>query len=147
MKFLRYLLSSCIICLVLMMSIEASSDPQYVYEYNIPEVTVSFSSNNGFSEQKRQVIANNIAGLQNENVESESTRNIICSIFGHDLSSGEVISIKHKVSHRDPRCLLEIYDVVSCSRCDYLEQNLISSRHISCHPEELPLPENTNPTE
>ena len=147
MKIFRAIISFIIITMFVTLTIFASETQNYVFEYEIPEITVSFDEGTVFSEEERQEIADSFAGIISDLESLNAPNNIICSIFGHNLSTGEVSVLRHKVTHRAPRCRLEIYDVTACSRCDYTEQVLVTSSYIFCCPEELPLPENTNPTE
>lgn len=58
--------------------------------------------------------------------------NIICDIFGHNYTTETVITITHNVRETQPTCLEETYDVSVCSRCNYVESNLISQIYIYC---------------
>ena len=146
MRVLLITVIAFILSLSLVSTILAQEIKGYTYEFDNPERTIVFSSEDAFTQEKMNVIAESFVSVNNAEGQNNS-RNIICSIIGHNLSTSEVLVITHKVSHYDPRCRLDVYDVTGCSRCDYTEQVLISSGRISCHPEELPLPENTNPTE
>ena len=147
MKIIKRFMGIILCCLVLTITVNASEIGQNTYEFIEPEMTVQFSSDTEFSEQKKYEIACSFAGVCNSHIPGDSINNIICSLFGHNLSTSMISVTTHKVHIRDPRCQLDIYDVTGCSRCDYIEQVLVSSGRISCHPEELPLPEGTNPTE
>ena len=141
MKIICKILSVVLLFVSLSQALLVSSTNGDVYEFTNPDITVTFDSSGVFTEQKKEEIAYSFAGfIPNDNGE-KSTNNIICSIFGHDLSSGTVTVVQHKVYIRSPRCVLSIYDVTGCSRCDYIEQVLVGSSRIICHPEELPLPE------
>ena len=143
-------LTLCILCVAmfLMLTVSASNTEQLIYEYTNPEMTIIFDSECNFSETKMNSIADSFAGIHiYENGTPDSINNIICSLIGHNLTTGQVNVITHKVSIWNPRCRLDIYDVTACSRCDYTEEVLVSSRRFSCCPENLPLPEGTNPTE
>ena len=149
-KSVEIVLSIIMVCLFMVITISASEPNRYVFDYNDDNdicVTVSFDLDCTFSELKKQEIADSFGTAQN-NTKPDSPKNIICSIFGHDLSTSAVSVIQHRVTIWNPRCLLSIYDVTGCSKCDYIEQVLVGSpMHITCCPENLPLPEGTNPTE
>ena len=147
MKAIRVIYGIILLSIFLMLSISASNTQQLVFEYGHPEATVIFDDTSFFSEQKKQEIADSLIGMQLVDDEHLSQENIICSLFGHNLSTSAVSVITHRVSIWNPRCRLDIYDVTGCSRCNYTEEVLVSSGRILCHPEELPLPESTNPTE
>ena len=70
------------------------------------------------------------------NSNTASPDNIICTIFGHDLSTTTVTVTHHKVEQHHPRCLMELYHVTACSRCNYTDAELQSSFHILCCPED-----------
>lgn len=148
MRIIKKLVVVLVICVLLTISVFATqTDQQKVFEYVDPETTVVFEDETDFTEAQMQKMADSLVGIHNSDDEESSPRNLICTIIGHDLSSGRVSVTKHKVTIWNPRCLVSIYDVTACSRCDYAETVLISSFHIFCCPENLPLPENTNPTE
>ena len=64
--------------------------------------------------------------------EEASTYGITCTLLGHDLETSSIISISHKARATDPRCIRRIYDVSTCTRCDYSTQKLLSTQYISC---------------
>ena len=147
MKIVKVIIGTILLCICMVISIYASSSEQYVFEYIKPELTVVFNRDTQFTESKMQYIADSFAGIHICDNSIDSKNNIICSLLGHNLSTGQVNVITHRVTIWNPRCRLDVYDVTGCSRCDYTEQVLVTSRHISCHPEELPLPESTDPAE
>ncbi len=61
-----------------------------------------------------------------------ATYGLLCTLFGHKLETSTVAAIVHKVSATSPRCRREIYDVETCSRCDYTKSTMISSSYIVC---------------
>ena len=148
MKAIKFLLGVLFACTFISLSVYAGSTDLNIIEFHNPDVTVSFEDESTFTDNQRLTIAASLAGINmNSGGNIASPNNIICSLFGHDLTSGQVNVIRHKVTIWSPRCKLEVYDVTACLRCDYSEQTLVTSSFIFCHPEELPLPEGTNPTE
>lgn len=64
--------------------------------------------------------------------EQQGTRGILCTLFGHKLETGTTKTITHKVRATSPRCLEQTYEYEICTRCDYSNYTLISSRYIVC---------------
>ena len=150
MKLYFKLVALCIICMLTMVITSASEIDEFVFEYDIPLATVEFDNACEMSMLQKQSVADQIVGVASFgpiNYNVDQVNNIICSLFGHDLAYSTVTVTHHKVRIYDPRCLKELYDVTYCTRCDYTVENFVGSGYISCHPEELPLPEGTNPTE
>ena len=44
--------------------------------------------------------------------------------------------IKHKALSVAPRCADQLYEVVTCTRCDYMDATLVSQLFIYCCPED-----------
>lgn len=128
-----------IISSVLTLSIFADGINPLVYQYYHPEVTVEFEETLNISAERQQIIADNIAGITSSAMSDPamaSPDNIICTIFGHDLSTSTVTATHHKVHVHEPRCLMELYHVTACSRCNYTDAELIGSAFICCCPED-----------
>jgi len=110
-----------------------------IYHYHDPEVTVEFAEALNITEERQQQIADDIAGISSSSLSGStpvSLDNIICTIFGHDLSTTTVTATHHKVHVYNPRCLVEIYHVTACSRCNYTDPQLMGSGFICCCPED-----------
>lgn len=116
----------------------ANSPQSNIYEYEYPEITVAFADGNDLSEEKKQIIADEMAGIFHvEEIGTENADNIICSLFGHSTSTTFVTVTHHKAYIHVPRCRVEYYDVTTCSRCDYNEKVLLGYEAIFCCPEDL----------
>lgn len=110
-----------------------------VYQYHNPEVTVEFAEPLSVSSDRQQQIADEIAGVNSSYISGSNTvspDSIICTLFGHNLSTSTVTATHHKVLPHNPRCLVEIYHVTACSRCNYTDSELVSSVFIVCCPED-----------
>jgi len=124
---------------VFALTIFADEFDTLVYQYHDPEVTVEFAEALNITAERQRQIADNIAGI---NYSSSSIPaptlpdNIICTLFGHDLSTTTVTATHHKVHVYNPRCLVEIYHVTACSRCNYTDSELITSVYVFCCPED-----------
>jgi len=137
MKTIKVLFFSALMCLFTL-SIYADELNLLVYQYYNPDITVEFTDSLNVSAERQQQIADEIAGIDSSFISGSNTaspENIICTLFGHNLSETTVTATHHKVHVHEPRCLVEIYDVTACSRCDYTEAELVGSVFICCCPE------------
>ena len=131
------LLTLCLLISTLTVTIFADENNPLVYQYYDPEITVEFAESLNVSSERQQQIADKIAYIDSSFIpgpESDSLNNIICTLFGHDLSTTTVTATHHKVHVYNPRCLLEIYYVSACSRCNYTNAELAGSAYIVCCP-------------
>jgi len=139
MKLAKYIFSF-VIAYLMVMSVAAFEVNQITYQYQNPDITVTFLDPLNISSDRQQEIADFIAGVETDtllNLGSTSPNNIICTIFGHDMSPEvTVTATHHKVDKYNPRCLMEIYHVTYCKRCDYTVQNLENDFYIVCCPED-----------
>jgi len=124
---------------VLTLAVFADGINPLVYEYHNPDITVEFSEPLNVTVERQQQIADNIAGVGPSFIpgsNNELPENIICSLFGHDLSTTTVTATHHKVLVHSPRCLVKMYYVTACSRCDYSNVEEAGSFFIVCCPED-----------
>lgn len=89
---------------------------------------VIFASDSAFTEFQKQNIINHFTGTDDHAV---SVQGILC-LFGHNLTTGSCQYVTHRYYASVPRCLQEIYDVSTCSRCDYTSSTFVSSTRIGC---------------
>ena len=59
-----------------------------------------------------------------------------CWLIGHDKVKDTVIVTEHKVEEKHPRCIKRIYDIETCTACDYIKETLTSETYIVCCPED-----------
>lgn len=138
MKILKTI-TAFILASALTLTIFADGINPLIYQYIDPEITVEFADALNISPERQQQIADEIAGINTSSVSafpSVSPNNIICTLFGHDLSTTTVTATHHKVHVHEPRCLVEIYHVTACSRCNYTDPQLVGSGFICCCPED-----------
>lgn len=57
---------------------------------------------------------------------------ILCDLLGHKLETTSTTTVTHKARATAPRCLQKTFLVETCTRCDYTNSTLTSSRYISC---------------
>lgn len=140
MKKAKIIILLCFLILFSNYALAGSSGPT-VYQYDIPEVTVVFPSSVEIPINIQNRIADELAGIGISSSlpckSGENPDNILCTLFGHKFSSPvSVTATHHKVRQYDPRCILELYHVLYCTRCDYTESQLVASSYISCCPED-----------
>lgn len=124
----------------LVLSVYADNLNPLVYQYYDPEVTVEFSEPLQVSPERQQNIADEIAGVSSNTITDPNAtdpENIICTLFGHNLEGPvTVTATHHKAKKYAPRCLMEVYHVTYCTRCDYGETELYNDFYIFCCPED-----------
>ena len=105
----------------------ATEDAEFEVIFSNNEITISVEK--GTSEEQKEAIIAHFTGADSSTAE---TRGILCTLFGHKLETTTSKNITHKVNATAPRCLMEVYDVSTCSRCNYTSQTLTSSTYINC---------------
>ena len=131
MKNVKILLCSIIFIFTCSLIAYANNDDVYIYEYPEFNLSIEFPADTTLSSTTRQMIADSIA----YDIPLSQTYSW-CWLLGHDTTTKTISAIYHKRSEYDPRCQVELYDVTSCSNCDYVSPVLISSSYISCCPPE-----------
>ena len=124
-------LITVILCAILAIHTAAMTTDSSTYEYKTSEshVTVAFSEDSSFSEEKKQAIADSLV-----NGTGVVTPQSLCWLTGHDYKTESVSLIQHKVYAKSPRCKRSIYSVKTCTKCDYIDETLISEMLIACCP-------------
>lgn len=100
------------------------------YDYNNKTIIFNDAS---FDENQQ----NNIAGMLTNKTTAQAAASgigFICFIFGHDMETGYVTAITHRVSSTSPRCLKETFEIKVCKRCGYFEAELVGRCYIDCCP-------------
>ena len=111
------------------MNICAETKSIYIFDYEKEQITVKIESS--LSEENcKKMTERIVCGKDGKETSTIS----FCWLFGHDLSSSSVAVIKHKVRSTLPRCIKEYHLVTICSKCDYMEDRIISLNYIDCHP-------------
>lgn len=98
------------------------------------DISIEFPADTQLSIEEQEVIADKI--VNGTSGDDAAAYNIICTLFGHDLSTEYVHATQHKVNELSPRCLRKTYEVELCSRCDYNTVELVSGVYLACCPEE-----------
>ncbi len=122
-----------ILCLVFIINTTAYSSAIGVYEYETENsnIVVTFSEDSMLNTEQQQLIADKLvygdSGIQTY---------AWCWLTGHSLVHDAVSVVTHKKKATSPRCYREMYNVTSCEKCDYMEQELLGTTYIVCCPEE-----------
>ena len=113
---------------------------QTIMVFYYPDKEITVENPNGLDYETMKFIADSIAYGDSPQLENPShvalPANILCTLFGHDLTTSYVSEVTHNVYTTSPKCVKKTYEVVTCTRssCDYFEKTLISSKRIStCH--------------
>lgn len=132
-KIISVILASCFVFLLSPFASAASIDDTNVFYYEDSEIIIEGEHLN-YDEMKR--IADYISGdlsIENNTADSSSVYGLMCTLFGHNIEKSTAKEISHNVYSTAPKCLEKTYEVKTCSRCDYIEKTLISSKRINCH--------------
>lgn len=105
---------------------------------NNMEITVDIDGAADFTDEKIEKIKNDVLAyhIYGNRLENVSTYGVKCALLGHDKQTNRVRVVEHKVAKTEPRCKEVIYNVITCSRCDYEEMERVGYRYICCCPED-----------
>ncbi len=126
-KIVSMLMAICLVCALSCVAGAANVNSNIFY-YGDKEIIVEGQD---LSYEEMKEIADYIAGENNNG--GISAKGLTCSLFGHNISESTVKEITHNVYSTAPKCVKKTYKVRSCSRCDYIEKELISSVRVNCH--------------
>lgn len=126
-KIIAFIMAVVSVLSVMSFSAYANDTAEETVIVTVEETDFIFNSNT--SEEFRSKF---IADYINPVDDGAGTYGLTCTLFGHNLESSVVTTVTHKKSATDPRCLQEKYIVETCSRCDYTNRTLVSSKYISC---------------
>lgn len=116
----------------------ASAEQATTFYYdNGKEITVI---NESLTYEEKKMIADYIAYGITPNDSLSTGEDIqtplLCTLFGHNLTTTYVREITHNVYTESPKCVRNEYECVYCTRssCDYIVNTLITSVRIAtCH--------------
>lgn len=107
-----------------------TSDQTYNRDIEVRVEDADGLSESEISRVKNGVIAVYLSGkVASDGI---STSNLTCTLFGHDKQTRTASLIEHQVNKKAPRCKQVYYKVITCSRCDYMDTETISSSYIYC---------------
>ena len=117
------------LCAILAINCSAISTGEGSYDYIIEDtqITVEFASDSALSAEKQQQIADHMVYG-----DDGASTYAWCWLTGHDYVTESVTVIEHKVYTASPRCIRKNYSVETCSKCDHLEETLVSQERIVC---------------
>jgi len=123
----KIVISLLLICTLLCTGIYCSADSNH----NTGDITVIYQENSVWTENQKELFLSLVSSEQLEH----TPYSLLC-LFGHD----EVIEYPHIIKHKalsvEPRCANQLYEVVTCTRCDYMDATLVSNLFIYCCPED-----------
>ena len=134
MKKLKIMIA-IVLCIIFSIPFSANTIVASEFYYQEEDITVTFEVESVFSEEQKQFIADKIISGEPFVDDGISTYSL-CWLTGHDIVSEAVFAIEHKVRTDVPRCDKKTYRVDSCSKCDYLEYELVSEIYYACCPVE-----------
>ena len=117
--------------LISAISINATSENQYVFSYPDQNLEVEFALNSTLTATQKNMIADAIA--YGSDIPQTYA---LCWLVGHKEVVNTVSVIQHKVFTHNPRCVLNLYTVTTCENCDYSDIVLDSTMRLDCCPAE-----------
>lgn len=124
-----------ICCIAFSLSFSANAISETEFYYQDEDVTVTFDVESSLSADQKQFIADKIVAGDPLVYDGISTYSL-CWLTGHDIITEAVFAVEHKVSETNPRCKKDTYSVESCTKCDHMEYELVSTMMILCCPVE-----------
>ena len=125
-KHLKYFLIP-VFCFILAINSFATSFEANTYEFSDEATTVVFEENSVWSAEEQQEIA---AWLVYGAPDIQTYA--WCWLTGHDYVTETITLTKHKAAPTVPRCLEQVYQVSTCSKCDKMTEELIYTTYIFC---------------
>jgi len=108
-------------------SIYCSADCSHTDE----EITIIYQEDSALTDSQKEIFLSLITSDT-----SEHTPYSLKCLFGHDKITEYASVIKHKALSVEPRCASQLYEVITCTRCDYMDATLVSNVFIFCCPED-----------
>lgn len=125
----RFIMLITALCVAITLSLSTFATGVSGNIYTINGTTVEFASDSAFTPDEQLAIAEYVV---NGKESSSTTYNLLCTLFGHNTTTESFTIIEHCVSATAPRCVESIQDITACSRCDYVEIDVVSSIYIFC---------------
>ena len=119
------------IIVAIFMTLISSASSSTGTTIEIAGFSVIFNADSAFTAEEQQLIAEKAVANNTEN-ETDTTYNLLCTLFGHKTSTESITVIEHCVREAQPRCTRSLQDVTTCSRCDYVDISVFSSTYIHC---------------
>ena len=114
-------------CTLLCTGIYCSAD----CNHSTDEITVTYQDDSILTDTQKDLFLSLIKSEQPE----YTPYSLLC-LFGHDKVTEYASVTKHKALSVEPRCASQLYEVITCTRCDYMDATLVSQVFINCCPED-----------
>ena len=128
-KIISVLLCIAMLASVMCINTFATSETN-VFTYD--NITICFDDDSVLDQQSKEIIAEQLV----YGADNTSTYGLWCNLFGHSYTVETVTKITHCVYDDAPRCLSEVYEIKSCSRCGETTSERLSWQYIYCCHEE-----------
>ena len=126
MKKILSLIVIIVLSIGMCVSISANSAP--IETLSISNTEIIFSENSSLSDEQRTNIAEYLVYGDN----GAQTYGLMCNLFGHKNTEEIVTTITHGERITRPKCLKQQWELNVCSRCDNVEETLLTSYYIDC---------------
>ena len=120
-----------VILVFTVVTVSANETTTNQYCFDEIGVDITFEEGNSLTEEQKARIAEILA----YDLTPSETR-AWCWLTGHDKVIHGVTKTTHKVREFSPRCLEEFYNITTCNKCNYYEEELIAQHYGICCPEE-----------
>ena len=129
---MRKLICLCIaIILSLSFCLSTSADATNENVIEVNGYTIIFDETSTLTQEEKLHIAQ-IRVNHLETTEEATPYGVMCDLFGHKTTTETISVIEHCVRDTPPRCLQTYEDLTVCSRCDYVNIEVVGSIHIYC---------------
>ena len=113
---------------ILSSSVSAEAGDTF-YSYSDGNVCIVIDMTNINEDQANKIIRSFTNDLSN----SYSTMSLMCTLFGHSISTTKTSITTHNCYSSAPHCKVDIYDTEVCERCEYTMSTWKSSYRTNCH--------------
>ena len=128
----RIISLSTALILALLLCFSASANTTGNNTVTVDNYTIIFNEASTLTQDEMLRIAQARVNYNPEENSETSTYGVMCNLFGHKTTTETISVIEHCVQEAQPRCLQTYEDLTVCSRCDYVEVDVLSSVHIFC---------------
>lgn len=123
----KLIINILLVCTLFSSGIYCSADCHHTAD----EITVIYQDNSILTDSQKELFLSLIQSDQT----LHTPYSLLC-LFGHDKVTEYASVTKHKALSVEPRCASQLYEVVTCTRCDYMDTTLVSNAFIFCCPED-----------
>ncbi|MBR3998065.1 MAG: hypothetical protein IKI93_06945 [Clostridia bacterium] len=123
----KIIVSLILVCTLFSTGIYCSADCGHI----VDDITIIYQEDSMLTDTQKERFLSLVFSEQNE----YAPYSLLC-LFGHDKVTEYAHIIKHKVFSVEPRCANQLYEVITCTRCDYMDATLVSQAFFNCCPED-----------